>query len=547
MNDVELLRRIRMATDGVPDAAADLAAVHRRARSLRRRRTVGMFVAAAIGVAAIAWPLQQLGHLGQGAVPASPTDTPVEFASLDGWHTATASAAALPNAPAATAAVIANVPLAVTAEEFPPGVDNAFLDGLPSDGIAIVAQQLLSTRNPIPAHSGYTPATLPLNLSAGSRSTGGWEGLARSDMTQFHLSVLVDGRPVQVSAYLGTDEPDDAMLREVQLALDQLTVDPADAPTEAIDQFGISMPVPDGWYALLYAGDPTLIVSTQPLESLYWERTRRSLGTNDVTIELDESDALVELQGWAPLQDPLAVGDAERCDGCEALDDGAPPPDGHVLYERTFTTGGRAFTLLVEFGAEPSPAQIERVNGVLAGIAIQPAANPEYTPAPGTTRVGPIYDGDDVPAVRAGDANRTLHWDYEDATMQLPDGWTGRTYPVAGLERPMSLLAAGSWYFTPGGYCGPINALAELPSDGALVWVDGFGRQPPRQEVFTDKPARIDLSTARTDPSPCFAGADPYVFRWLVDGRAYVVHIAIGPGATPSTIAAATGTASSVT
>ena len=85
-----------------------------------------------------------------------------------------------------------------------------------------------------------------------------------------------------------------------------------------------------------------------------------------------------------------------------------------------------------------------------------------------------------------------------------------------------------------------MNAIRALPDDGAFVWVDGYGARPPQDQVFVDEPASVDLSTAPTDPSPCFAGSSPYVFRWLIDGRAYVVHVLLGPGASPATVQAAT-------
>ncbi len=538
MNDLDLRSALRSAAS--PGASPpDLHAVRRRARVLRTWRTIAGAVAVLVAIGAIAWPLHELGSLGKGPIPGNePSPAAITFAPLDGWHTATSIATAAPSMPASTAATMANVPLPETSEGYPPGLDNAFLDALPPTGIAMVAQQLLFTRNPIPRGSDYRPATLPLDLSDGTRLTGGAEGLARTDLTRIWFSVLVDGRPVLALVYLGTDHPDPAMLRQAQQALDQLRVAPAPAPTDAIDQFGIAMPVPVGWHALLYTGDPTLMVATMPIDTLYWDSTRRAaLGPDDTTIVLDESDALVELQGWAPLEGSLSIGDNERCDGCEVLDGGSAPAFGHVLYQRTFTTGGRAFSLYVEFGATPTAAQLDEVNALLAGITIEPLADPTYTPAPGATRVGPIYDGEDVPEVAADDAARSLSDAYTHVEMRAPDGWTGQTNPVSGLEQPMSALAAGSWNFTPGGYCGPINALRELPTDGALVWVDWYRGDPPADLRFTPKPQTIDVTAAPTDPSPCFGGANPSVFRWSIGGRAFVVHVALGPDATAETIA----------
>jgi hypothetical protein len=540
MNDMELRGRLRTLTEPAT-GTTDLKRVERRARTLRLRRGAATAIAASLAVAAIAVPLSGLSHLGEepAASPVPPPAPAIQFAPIDGWTSTLGSSPAFtPYSEPAIAATTSNVtlPPADPASFYPPGLTSNQIDALPADGIAIEAEQLLFTRNDIPT-ADYPILDLPLNLDESKSATGGGEGLSRSDLTRYSLRGSVNGRPIIVQAWFGTSDPRTQLLSDAQRALDQLVVSPAPTRTDAIDDFGISMTVPEDWHALLYQGDPTLIVSTRPISNLYWDETRKTLGPSDVTLTLDESDALVEVEGWAALDGPLTIGPYERCDGCEALDDGAPPEAGHVLYERTFTTGGRAFTLLVEFGSEPSPSGIDEVNGLLSTLAIQPLPNPTETPAPGTARVGPIYDGEDKPEVIADQPHRELTWAYEHAAMTLPIGWTGQSYPVAGLERPISLLAAGSWDFTPGGYCGPINALRELPADGALVWLDGYRTDPPDGMAFTSQPSSVNLTGAATDPSPCFGGSTPFVFRWTIGDRYVVSHAALGTDASPQTVA----------
>ena len=539
MNDMELRDAIRAATDP-PGVNPDIDRVRRRARALRLRRGMAVVVVAVVGFAAIALPLAELRHLGEAPL-AGAARSPLSFSPLAGWTSSGGLSPASPFAEQASAAVTSNVVLdpADPDSVYPPGLTNNQIEALPTDGIAIQAQQLLFTRNPIPEDAQYPVRDLPLRLADASVGHGPTEGLPRNDLTNYTLQGLVNGRPIIVVVWIGTRDPSSALIHQAQGGLNQLVVSPAATPTDAIDEFGITMSPPAGWHTLLYAGDPTLIVSTRPITALYWDASRDALGPHDVTMTLDESDALVEVEGWAPLAGPPAIGPDERCDGCEALDDGHPPAPGHVLYQQTFTTGGRAFSLYVEFGSQPSDTQIQTVNDALATLSIQPLPNPEYTPAPGTIRVGPIYDGEDRPEVTATGQNRTLSWVYEHSSMELPAGWTGQSHPVAGLERPISLLGAGTWNYTPGGYCGPINALREMPADGAFVWVDSFGGNPPDGMTFTS-PAGIDLSSAGTDPSPCFAGTNPYVFYWMIGGHAIVAHIALGPDASGATAAQAT-------
>jgi hypothetical protein len=551
MNDTELRDRLRTLT-GSSIGTTDLKRVERRARTLRLRRGVATAIAAGLGLAAIAVPLSGLDRLGEGVPLASPstTEPPIRFDPLDGWNTAVMSSPMFDPYTSATAAVISNVPLTPDPDSiYPPGLSNRQLDQLPADGIAIDAEQVLFTRNPIPVGSGYQPLTLPLALSDADVSHGGGEGLARQDLTSYYQNGLVNGRPIVVHAWFGTAHPGVELVRQAQAALEQLVVLPAAPPTAALNDVGVSMQLPGGWDGLLYSygdGDANLVASTTGPVGFDWERPRAALGPSDIAIVMQESPALVEIEGWAPLQGPLAIGPYNLCDGCELLDDGRPPESGHVLYLDTFTTGGRAFAVYVEFGSAPVQADLDRANAVLGTLVFEPLANPTSTPSPGTTRVGPIYDGEDAPEVTATDADRTLTSAYEHASMILSAGWTGQVYPVAGLERPISLLAAGSWNFTPGGYCGPINALREMPDDGALVWVDGYGAHAPDGVTFGSKPSSVDLSTAETDPSPCFGGATPYVFRWSIGDRFLVAHAAIGADASAQTIAHAEATLASI-
>jgi hypothetical protein len=542
MNDTELRGRLRTLT-GSGTGTTDLKRVERRARTLRLQRGVATAIAASLGLAAIAVPLAGLDRLGQGVPVASPstTEPPIRFDPLDGWNTAVMSSPMFDPYTSATAAVISNVPLTPDPDSiYPPGLSNRQLDQLPADGIAIDAEQVLFTRNPIPVGSGYRPLTLPLALSDADVSHGGGEGLTRQDLTSYYLNGLVNGRPIVVQAWFGTAQPGVELVRQGQAALEQLVVLPAAPPTAALDDVGVSMQVPGGWDGLLYSygdGEANLVASTAGPVGFDWERPRAALGPSDIAIVMQESPALVEIEGWAPLQGSLAIGPYNLCEGCELLDDGRPPESGHVLYLDTFTTGGRAFAVYVEFGSTPVQADLDRVNAVLGTLVFEPLTNPTYTPSPGTTRVGPIYDGEDKPEVAADDTDRKLAWAYEHATMTLPRGWTGQAYPVGGLERPISLLAAGSWDFTPGGYCGPLNALSELPSDGALVWFDGYGMDPPDGITFTSQPSSVSLMGAATDPSPCFGGSAPLVFRWKIGDRYVVAHAALGADASSETVA----------
>ena len=551
MNDTEIRDRLRDLTRA-PRGIPDLPPVERRARVLRWRRAGAVAVSAALAIAAIAIPLSGLRHLGE-ASPSRPAAGPpaISFGALDGWTTSTATAPAFaPFGQPAIAATIANVALPAADPEsvYPPRLTNNQIDALPADGVAIQAQQTFFTRNPMPPDSDYPPAALPLDIADASVTQGPREGLDREDVTSYTLMRTVNDRSIIAQAWFGTAHPSDDLLRRAQRALDQLVVVPAPPRTTAIDDVGVTMSLPDGWNGFLYSygdGMANLVATTGYADTL-WPTANTSPGPGDAAIVLQESDALVELQGWAPLSGPVSIGPFNICDGCEVLDDGRPPPSGQVVYQNTFTTQGRAFDVYVEFGSSPSQARVDEVNAVLGTLTFEPIVDASYTPAPGTTRVGPIYDGEDKPEVTADQQDRQLTWAYQQSKMTLPAGWTGQSYPVAGLERPAPLLAAGSWDFTPGGYCGPINALRELPADGAFVWFDGYGSNPPDGMSFAPQPSSVSLSGAETDPSPCFGGSTPYVFRWSIGDRYVVAHAAVGSDASASTIAQVETTLASI-
>jgi hypothetical protein len=555
LNEAELRERLRRATDPAT-GGLELRPVTRRARVLRLRRVAAVVVTAALAIAAIAVPLKGLQHLGESPAsspqPATEPQASLGFEPLDGWITSTYLTPSFSRfGEPASAAAISNVKLEARDPEsvYPPGLTNNQLDALPAHGIAVEAEQILFTRNALPTGAGYPERSLPVDLRDATSSTGGGEGLSRTDLTSYHLNATVNGHPIIVQAWFGTADPSPDLLRQAQLALNHLVVVPATPTTDAIDDLGVTMTLPEGWHGLLYSygdGAANLVVSSADAVDVDWEKTRATLGPTDIAVVMQESRSLVELQGWVPLQGHVAIGPYDLCDGCELLDDGRPPVPAHVLYQDTFTTGGRAFDLYVEFGSTPTQTDIDQMDAVLATLAFGSVSNPSYTPGPGSTRVGPIYDGEDRPEVTASDQDRTLSWAYEHASMAAPDGWTGQVYPVSGLERPISLLAAATWSFTPGGYCGPLNALRELPNDGALVWLDGYRSNPPVGLSFAPKPTTVNLADAATDPSPCFGGSSPFVFRWSIGGRYVVAHAALGPDASGKTVADAEASLESV-
>jgi hypothetical protein len=272
------------------------------------------------------------------------------------------------------------------------------------------------------------------------------------------------------------------------------------------------------------------------------------MGAQDVAILLQGGGALQDLR-WPEIDGPPQIGPENLCVGCEMFDGGRPPAAGHALYHDTFTTRGRAFDLYVEFGSGPTEQQLADVNGVLRTLQFSPDPNPAQTP-PGGTAVGSLYDGA-KPAVLADDVDRTLTWSYAHGrSLSVPEGWTGWTYLVSDPSDPINLFALGSWNVPQGGYCAPLMALQQLPSDGALIWIDRYESSPPIDVNAVPWPSAPQVGPG-TEPAPaptnCTAGVPVQSFAWAFDGRTYSVHAAFGPNVTEASVQAAEAALASFT
>ena len=254
----------------------------------------------------------------------------------------------------------------------PAGPSNDQIAKLPADGVIVSVEQSIVTRNPLPDTADYQPLSDPPIISDGRLITGGWEGMAAEDVSQLYLRGVLDGRPIIVQAIFRTQDPSPDLIKQAQIALNRLVVVPLPPPTAEIDDFGISMELPDDWNGWLYAGAPDLVATTaDPQNPYYSASVEQRLGTDDVAILLEEGTALQDLR-WPEIDGPPQIGPENLCVGCEMFDGGRPPGAGHALYHDTFTTRGRAFDLYVGFGSSPTEQQLADVNAVLRTLQFSP-------------------------------------------------------------------------------------------------------------------------------------------------------------------------------
>lgn len=537
-DDTALKERLRRASDGLTPEAG-LGPVARRAGRLRARKALALTLAVCAIVAAIAIPLSGLRHLGAGRRPAEGGKSIITFEPSAGWNVADASSSAA--SPDTWTTNVAPPPDDGTTG----GIPNSLLEGLPAHGIAINAGQWLATENPLPRTGRFHPLRMPLRLSeADSVSHGGFEGLVRRDVTVLFFEGQINGRAMGVQVWIGSRHPSAETLRAAQAELSRLKVVHAPATTPALDAYGMRMALPASWHGFLYSqGNAFLSATDGPARDLWDERhLRASLGPGQSAIIVGESDGLGDLAGWEPADPPFTIGPDQICEGCEVFDDGGPPLSGHALYQRTFTYGNRAFDLYVEFGSPPSPVQLRDVNGILHGLELRPHAHTYPTAPPGTGTVGEIPEGDEGPDVSAGSLHRQMGGAFPGTSITVPEGWTGRNFPVLDMQQPQETLAIATWEFPRGGYCAPITALQRMPSDGALITIDGYltayGFPLPDPTGFTPWPAKFNIDmTTPAAPEPCTGSVPVRTYEWSMKGKLFRVRVALGPDATDATIA----------
>ncbi len=458
----------------------------------------------------------------------NPSDTApiLDFEPAPGWHVVTADPSLVGSLGAQGWA--SNVPFAE--DEEPVGEANSFPDGwpdrteeaLPPDGIILVANCAIDSRNPLPPNRNFPDPVLPLTID--DRPSTAYEGQA-PDRALAVVNATVNGRYVTVRIVFGTGDPSPELVGEAQEELGRLIVAPPPGTIVGLDDFGLRLDLPDTWHGILFrwsVGEPTLHAATVPITDLYdGSSAREALGPDDLFLVLSETYA--SAIHYEPVSLPVAIRPEDACPTCEILDNGTSPPPGHALFYRSFAVTGRQFDLFVEFGTPaPSAEQLARVNDALATLEIDP---PDSPPPPAES-----------PLVAADAA----------VSVDLPAEWTGKDDPVPSSSAPRVVAAYGTWDLPTGGDCGPEPALGDLPTDGALVWVVEHADPGYAGDFYSPGPGfSIDLQTPPARWA-CSAAAPSRMYLFRVAGRFFEIHVAFGPDANEKTIGQANGVITSL-
>ncbi|MBI4259395.1 MAG: hypothetical protein HY658_02405 [Actinobacteria bacterium] len=198
----------------------------------------------------------------------------------------------------------------------------------------------------------------------------------------------------------------------------------------------------------------------------------------------------------------------------------------HAIALRSARIQGVPLTILAEFGTDPAPVELLRqVNRILATLQVSALPTDGRTPGPPPT-----------PAPTDPQGATVRHADVDDGlAIELPAGWTFRQDP-SGPDDPGTVFAFGTWAFPTGGDCAPTAAQAELPDDGALVWVIEYlspetlqfvaPGPEPRPESFALDPATLATYECSLVPSHMAMFSE-----FGRDGRVFQFHAAFGPDA----------------
>ena len=289
--------------------------------------------------------------------------------------------------------------------------------------------------------------------------------------------------------------------------------EPAATTTSSLGVEGISVQLPGSWDGRAYRNpdaDETIVqFANRSLEQALGapdddllSRTRAELGPDQAAVVLREVTNECPCPGYHQMPLPISV-EPQSCPCTPAGVD-----DSHSFARLEFVNGWRWFDLWVDIGSKPAPAGlVAQVNSVLSSLSITPAELPG------------AYEG------------WRTHFDLADrVAMDVPDTWGFHTDPVPSLDEPRVLFAAGTESPIPqGGECAPDNALKQLPSDGALIWLLEYSN-PQNPSDFPDRPSTLSLGDLQ-GPFECI-GVRTYLLRFSNDGRYFQFHVVTGPNAT---------------
>jgi len=122
-------------------------------------------------------------------------------------------------------------------------------------------------------------------------------------------------------------------------------------------------------------------------------------------------------------------------------------------------------------------------------------------------------------------------------SIRYPPGWTATNRPLTAVTSPGQLVAIGSYRFPTSiagaDGCEPKEALDAIPAGGAFIFGWDYGQLPQAEmrKSFPPKPREFKLTGLAN--YECMGHS--YMVRFRSAGRAFQIHIYLGPKATVAT------------
>jgi hypothetical protein len=290
--------------------------------------------------------------------------------------------------------------------------------------------------------------------------------------------------------------------------------------------YGVSLDLPNGWTGRVYNEQPT---GTQPAANLQAGSFVLPRGDDDTGTKaaaaMRRQDFLIIMweafgRGGGFDYRPQSSAPQLTPEDSVSMLEGFPPT--HALARLFFSTQGREFELIVEFGTPSAdPGQLERANRVLETLRVEPA--------------GPAAS----PTVRSGDVallgKRFARTQDPPLTLTIPDGWTTNAAWMNQQTNPVPLVAVQNRNFRLlGEQDNPLipNEL-ELPPDVVVLTIMGV---PLRAgERYLPATASASAFSAAVAPlSRTNVGGVSSLFAWVMRpeiGWGYLIYGWVGPDA----------------
>jgi hypothetical protein len=285
--------------------------------------------------------------------------------------------------------------------------------------------------------------------------------------------------------------------------------------------YGVSLELPSGWTGRIYNASQGTGRSLADLQAGSFQaaddedlvkdaaRAAEVMEPSDALILLWEAGGSVSRSDYEQLLGPPQIGTDDVRVQLEGF------PSTHAVGQLFFTTKGRRFDLMVEFGSlSPDSAQLHRVNRVLETLAIEPASRADS----GSVHAKEFARAQDPPL-----------------RLTIPPGWLTNAAWMNLNTSPEPIVAVQNREFSlAGDRANPLipNEL-DLPRDGVALTVTAVRLH--HGERYMPATASADTFSAADAPlSPTHVGGVSSVFAWVVrrDIRwGYLVYGWVGPDA----------------